>query len=198
MAMPKPPCPPTWNGTIFYGDKLSSAGWSETYYVEAPDQTAALTFLQAIKDARRDLMSSQYQAVYMRISNPNIRGDAYIFDVPPAQAPGTIDKNGLPPEMAAEVRSETVDGQHTIRYLHGLAIDQATTGHEIDPAVNGWAANFVAYENVVVAHTALWTKDLVTHAFVLKAIADLRFKKVRSRHVGRPFGLYRGRRVKSD
>ena len=191
-----PPRPPIWKCTLFGEYTQAPAGWSENYYIPGPQAADALVKLQAIKDARRDLMQSEYRFTYMRVSDAGIKGDAYIKYIAPAAQFGTIDAAPMPPVVAAIVREETNDGYHIDRYLHGLALDQLLDNQQADPAKHNWAAAFTAYNNIIQADTIMWVKDKVTGVYEQKAVVNVLTQKVRSHKIGRPFDLYRGRRAK--
>lgn len=194
MARPKNPAPP-WRCTLFGQSKNVPGGWSEEYWIQADTALNAVNLMNQLYPLRAALMSTQYVFTYFRVSDDNIRGDAQIEEISTADGSGLIDAAGAPPEMAALVRFELADRHHAMRFFHGLANNQYDNFFQILPAINGWDASFILLRDFLELNAVVWSKDFNAATYHNRAIITATYGRVREHRVGRPFRLYRGRRV---
>lgn len=183
--------------TLFFHNGVS--GWSEKYWWGETDyDTIASNMRMAggLFEVRMGLSTDSVKLDYARISDDEIRGDSLLVPVV-GYTHGTFGSEGdksTEPWSALIMRWAAAPTSYVTRFLHGLPQSQVTEGF-YTPTM-GWLTAFDAYTAFAMANLRIFAKDrTVGGPRVLSAILAITTGNLTTRHVGRPFGLPRGRRT---
>lgn len=167
-------------------------GWSEIYYPFGVTYDSALTAISPVISARVAILPGDCIYTYLRISDVNVRGDAYVV---PRHIAGTWESGGsLFPDVALMIRQEATPLYRSNRYLRTVPSDQITDGVlTITPAYN---TLLTAYYTEIIANTQHARRTSpVPPKLTESNITACVLRGIHSRKTGRPFGLPRGRRL---
>jgi hypothetical protein len=185
---------PPFLGQLFY--QLGTSGWSQTFWLPGSSYSAAATQLQNIAVAQQAISFGDVQCVATRVSDPFVFRDVLLSVLSPPLVgnlvPTATDAT-LPPEMALRMRQFVGVKPYSLRWLHGIPMSQQnkgvytptavfTTG--LNAVVQAWATNSVLVQKKGVVPPGPYT------GMTISTIVPENF---RSRRVGRPFFLYRGK-----
>lgn len=182
---------------VFIKNKQTIAGFSENYWIAATDATTAMTKFDAYYPVRLPLLAKAAAIDYVRISNPNIRGDAAVqaFWSLNGTATATVvtQEQSLPSDIALLLRQQTSGGWHSVRYLRGIIEDWNLNGGD-DPSAPQITA-YTTFRQWIIDNTfhckapANGASGLATFL----PIVSVSRQRLTVRRAGRPFGLSRGR-----
>jgi hypothetical protein len=197
--------PPPMIGLLFVEDTLDEEGWTEVYWPNTSSYSGALSLMQGLRQLRAYMLTGENYVVGIRVSSTLLRGDTLVDST---QAQGQYPPTGfttsrsLPSVNAWRLRQElgTAPGQnHSYRMMHGVPRNLVNSNFDTvfvpDSTFTAAFSNFttVLQSNFVVpiktpgSSPPAWTAKSILSAAI---VGD-----IRSRRVGRPFGLLRGRRV---
>lgn len=183
----------------------SCVGWTETFYTPAVGFDKAIQQAKFYMKSRHSLLGNGAMAVAVRVSNvPNTRqtqiyffegkeGVPDIFTSPPGD-------DFDPVQVALVVRLEDAAGDKRVFWLDGLP--DSVTHTLVAQGVDGTFVNSPVFKQVLDNVITLgWEMQVVNKpvtdpkTFTYPPIVKAKAVMVRNRKRGRPFFLYRGRRV---
>jgi len=104
--------------TLFFNSRIVPRGFSETYISTGNDYTATAAQVDVLLDLRLALMADDVQCVYVRISDPTIKGDSIIgtSNLPKEGTYDTVAGSDML-SVACMVRQQSGPSYHTYRFL---------------------------------------------------------------------------------
>jgi len=204
---------PYW-GCLKINDVSDIEGWSEGYWINKPNPTAALEYLMdKVWDTRRGLLSEDCELVEANVSSTNVKGDSTpefpkgaLVEGKWNVATGDFTK-AMPNNICLWLRLYTSNPLvRAVRPLHalpGLIFDQKANEVRKTKVMAAWTAQLAKYEAMLeegvvelVKRTAVGggpnNSDTIVHFPITSVVVPT---KTRYRKVGRPFGLLQGRRA---
>ena len=184
--------------TIFYTGGFPVGGWSEVYYLTTEDYSEALDITEDLRNLRIAMMPDSFQAVYIRVSDPNIKGDAVINPAVVTGTFGGVNQQAMPASTAVLIRMYSNANQiPSFRYFHGLPECIQSAG-VYTPAVcagdGDWDQALSDCLDMIEANYLMRQKTGPgPDDFGLVGINDLLPVRITNKRIGRPFGLSRGR-----
>lgn len=176
------------------------AGWSETYFMTSASYADAATALASIAAKRIATLSSDCELVGGLISDTDVKGDSYptglIFPTVGTWAVfGTDPTSNIVLAMRVKFFGGTT--KRGSRWVHGIPKSQISAGGFYTPT-GPFITALSAYLDQVEGSCSIGTriKGAVAPPFyALTAYTAYTEEGVEKRNIGRPFGLYRGRRL---
>jgi len=202
--------PDGFYGQIFVNDTNDLDGWSEGHYLKSVGGIAGvMDNLRQIWRARKQLLSQEYRAVLLRVSNTNLKGDSLVSVADnTTKAPGfwnnvsSSSAAGLPNNVAVYIRLQNIGtNARSVRPLRGVpsnAVNLSTGGTDGQRAVisAAYEAKLEEYLFVLSSASFILARTGTPPAPSLVPIDRQGYNAVlRYRKTGRPFGLLRGRSV---
>lgn len=187
---------PPFMGTAFFHKGI--AGWSEVYWLIQPNYAAALSALQTVVTARLGLSGPDVFADAIRVSDPFVFRDVALTVYSTPQ-PGTwvfaTGEQTIPIEESLRLRQFAGVKPFSLRWVHGIPSGQVA-GNNFVPTVP-YAGSLAAYVGSLESNTVLIIRKGVVPPgpYPAMPISAITPENIRSRRVGRPFGLFRGRRL---
>lgn len=185
-------------------DVKNGVGWSERWYVTAPDNDTAADLVSGYWTKRRAITCDNVFLRFERVCNADPPRDSQFEAIPATPLNhGTIDSTTSPPmgyDMALLVRRDSATGTifgHT--FLHGLPTSIITTNREFDLSLGpvGFSAAFAALATEVTGggyqirkKTAAGPPPVYTPLTCATYIP----LRITTHRVGRPFDQLRGKR----
>jgi len=182
-------------GQIFWNSETTelSCGWSEVYWMQGTDYNTCMTQLVAILAAERPIRPAQVTAVYLRVSDITLRGDAYSQVISEAGTWANT-AHAAQPTIALLIQMTSATFFSRYRYWHGIPDDQFNLG--LWEPTGPWSTAFAAYRTALMNNTFMKLRNPpITGPETYIPIANLIPQKAVSHRVGRPFGAPRGRRL---
>lgn len=174
-------------------------GWTESFYITAPDEGTALVNMESVATARLALLSPGYALSAQRVSIPGNPPDAnivyeYPFTMYGAYVPAT-GENPPPPENALLLRYSNATFNRAMRLLHGFPLGWTNTPQLSINRVAAYNTALSNYVTLLKAYTQMRVKVSGSSppAYTFQAIANVTDERVAMKRVGRPFVLFRGR-----
>lgn len=177
-----------------------SAGWSETYFINATDYSTAATTLDGLRAARLPTLTPEVSLVGGFISDTAVKGDSFpvSFAVP---EPGTYAPTGAPksynPDVALRVLYVAGTAKRGSRWVRCIPQDNVDAQGDFAP-VAGFTTVLNNYLNQIASVVSLASKikGAVTPPFyTLSTYTGFTKIGMESRKIGRPFSGRRGRRL---
>jgi hypothetical protein len=203
MANPKIGAPPFF-GTLFIDNDDYPDGWSESYWIDQAGYNDALTALGLIRDARMHTLTDEFVCMEARISDSTIRNDTL---VDPLQRRGDFEGSltpsgeSLPSDDCWLWRWElnAITPRHVVRLMHGVPRSAVPNpGNRSFHPTPAWITVFNAYESAITTNCTGVVKVAGSNpaTWVSLDILSTSYAEVVHDHkVGRPFGLFHGRRA---
>jgi hypothetical protein len=178
------------------------AGFSETiWFPYATPQTAKPSAI-ALANARMAASAPDLSLVAIRITDTTVKRKPYLVDLnDPANAvvtEGSFTKSGqtspqqsLHPELAMMLRVTTNDLSYGLRWFHCPPSAVYFSEEGILVTDVAWQPLFQAYKDKILGTEFVSTKA----GEQPKVITQVQYVGLRSRRVGRPFGLFLGHRA---
>lgn len=184
---------PNFQGTLFFQDLPSSYGWTENYYLEAADVSAARTELQEVVPLRAAVLTDLHKMVAARVSDVSVLNDSLLITGFPVvgDVMATI-QTQCEPWTALLTRNESSSLYRGRTFFHGLLEATFSTGRIYDP-INAQSVEWEALLEWIRLNCLL--KHIVGAATVYDAFTNIYPLRQVNRKVGRPFNLLRGRRT---
>jgi hypothetical protein len=184
-------------GAIFF--KISTYGWTETYYPIGATLAAAASSMQAINTARMAIAKSDVAVTIIRVTDlSSPRTSLLIAPTTPAgtYAP-TPAPNTLDPDQAILQGFNSGDGITRSRhYLRGIPDDQVSGSPKITLALTATFSTALSALATAMQNNAQMVIRKPGPVFTTKAIGSvLSAPTLRIRRAGRPSFLPRGRRL---
>jgi len=186
---------PQWKGTAFINSATQDAGWSISFFPVGSTQDDAASNFKNICLALQTIMRTQDAIVYARVDNTDPTRDSVVIDHSfpivgtYAGAEGAIP---LHPDVSILMRLFGTPSQKNHKFFHGLYDSDVPDGVSFTPGstLAGLLLSF---------YTALTTNAYVgrvdpTLGYQTALLSATSAAGVSNRKVGRPFGLFRGRR----
>ena len=179
-------------GQMFF-EGPDGSGWSEVYYSDDTDYVTALSDLSNLATDRRGFLPASCDLVYLRISDPDVRGDALVAG---GRSAGlyTAGVSCEETSVAVLVRWENPNFFHSNHYLRGVPHD--CVGDAAFVPTSTYTTAFNAYVTALKAGWMFARKNQTPPPkFALTPIVTASITRLVTRRAGRPFGLQRGRRL---
>ena len=177
---------------------LGGAGWSNVFYISAADHAGAMATLQILNTAMLATQSDGVFSLKLRVSNVEVKGDGLLAD-PTVNVGALVTAPGTPAPVNLAVHYEfhTADRLHRVHhYVHGIRQTDMTTLANAESEVTGVYAGLAAVaalETAIKTNTVNWQGRTIPPTTAPLTLGGIQIP-VSVRRVGRPFGLFRGRR----
>lgn len=181
-----------FKATVFLYEAQAQGGWSEGYWIVAAGYPEAAATCDSINTLRMGLTIAEIHSFRIRVSDPTIRGDAYLFT--PTAENGTYPSDpGIAPIGAALLlRQSAASLYFANRFLR--ALPQSCVSNGIYAPFPGFVTALTAYMNALQGQTYIRAKPKPGGGPLQPfPVDDVLQEGLRIRKVGRPFGLPRGR-----
>lgn len=171
-------------------------GWTESYWMAAPDYPTAITNLDALSGLRMGMSPNTVELKSLRVSDVTIKGDA--VHVTPTTPAGTYaGADTADPDFAILVLETAGPPLRNVRYVRGVPIPILTFDPlTYVPGVTAFVSAFNAWSNNLLTLTK-HCKRTAGPTFTLSAITAVQIERATLRKAGRPFGQRPGRRVRA-
>jgi hypothetical protein len=186
---------PMWKGTAFINSQSQDAGWSISLFPNGSTQDDAASNFLTVLLAYQAMMRVVDSIVYARVDNTDTTKDSVVvphsFPIAGTYAGG---EGAVPlhPDVAILDRLVGTPTQKNHKFLHGLYSTDCPDGVSFIPslALSGF---LLAFNNAVIANCNVGKVD-PTLGYSVAIMSASAAGGVSNRKVGRPFGLFRGRR----
>jgi hypothetical protein len=185
-------------GQLFFDQPTVEAGWSEGFYFDSTDYSAALGQMRVLGTMRIAMLTNKVAVTYMRVSDPEVKRDVFIEGDPNSEGmgdgeytPTTGTADTTYPDIALLYRATTAAGKFGLHYIRGIPESCITNGF-YTPQPN-WTLALNTFLDEVKSNTLQRIKAGNPPVATYTAIDRANVERITRRKVGRPFGQPVGR-----